>query len=179
MTNDLTQWPAEWDARHPYASLTPDAVLDALADIGLMGDGRLIALSSYENRVYQIQLETERAPVQTDGTPVPDSVVAKFYRPGRWTDAQIQEEHDFAAELVAAEVPAVPPLTLRGRTLHHKKFVKGTNSSAAHEPNLAEHHKTFQGFSFSVSERRGGRRPELDDDEVLEWIGRFWRAFIP
>ena len=173
MTNDLPQRPAEWDARHPYASLTPDAVLDALADIGLMGDGRLIALSSYENRVYQIQLETERAPVQTDGTPVPDSVVAKFYRPGRWTDAQIQEEHDFAAELVAAEVPAVPPLNLRGRTLHHKMFVKGANSSAAHEANIGEHHKTFQGFSFSVSERRGGRRPELDDDEVLEWIGRF------
>jgi Ser/Thr protein kinase RdoA (MazF antagonist) len=168
MTNDLPQGPAEWDAMHPYASLTPDAVLDALADIGLMGDGRLIALSSYENRVYQIQLETERTPVQTDGTPVPDSVVAKFYRPGRWTDAQIQEEHDFAAELVAAEVPAVPPLNLQGRTLHHKMFVKGKNSSAVHEASLAEHHKTFQGFSFSVSERRGGRRPELDDDEVLE-----------
>jgi len=152
MTNDLTQGPAEWNAMHPYASLTPDVVLDALADIGLMGDGRLMALSSYENRVYQIQLETERAPIQTDGTLVPDSVVAKFYRPGRWTDAQIQEEHDFAAELVAAEVPVVPPLNLQGRTLHHK---------------------TPEGFSFSVSERRGGRRPELDDDDVLEWIGRF------
>ena len=58
MTNDLPQGSAEWDALHPYASLTHDAVLDALADIGLMGDGRLIALSSYENRVYQIQLET-------------------------------------------------------------------------------------------------------------------------
>ena len=89
MTNELPQGPAEWDAMHPYASLTPDAVLDALADIGLMGDGRLIALSSYENRVYQIQLETERAPAQTDGTPVPESVVAKFYRPGRWTRAFI------------------------------------------------------------------------------------------
>ena len=152
MTNDLPQGPAEWNAMHPYASLTPDVVLDALADIGLMGDGRLMALSSYENRVYQIQLETERAPIQTDGTLVPDSVVAKFYRPGRWTDAQIQEEHDFAAELVAAEVPVVPPLNLQGRTLHHK---------------------TPEGFSFSVSERRGGRRPELDDDDVLEWIGRF------
>jgi len=173
MTNDLPQGSAEWDALHPYASLTPDTVLDALADIGLMGDGRLIALSSYENRVYQIQLETERAPAQTDGTPVPESVVAKFYRPGRWTDAQIQEEHDFAAELVAAEVPVVPPLNLQGRTLHHKSFVKGVNSSAAHKANLAEPQKTVQGFSFSVSERRGGRRPELDDDEVLEWIGRF------
>ena len=103
MTNDLPQGPAEWDDMHPYASLTPDAVLDALADIGLMGDGRLIALSSYENRVYQIQLETERTPVQTNGTPVPDSVVAKFYRPGRWSDAQILEEHAFSHELMAAE----------------------------------------------------------------------------
>ena len=94
---------------NPYTSLTPDFVLDALADTGLMGDGRLTALSSYENRVYQIHLETERTPTQTDGTPVPDRVVAKFYRPGRWTDAQIQEEHDFAVELVAAEVPVVPP----------------------------------------------------------------------
>jgi len=163
MTNDLPQGPAEWDAMHPYASLTPDAVLDALADIGLMGDGRLIALSSYENRVYQIQLETERAPAQTDGTPVPESVVAKFYRPGRWTDAQIQEEHDFASELVAAEVPVVPPLNLQGHTLHHKTFA-GKDASQG---------QSFQGFSYSVSERRGGRPPELDDDEVLEWIGRF------
>ena len=155
--NDLSQGPPEWDALHPYASLTPDVVLDAMADIGLMGDGRLTALSSYENRVYQIQLETERAPIQTDGTAVPNGVVAKFYRPGRWTDAQIQEEHDFAAELVAAEVPVVPPLNLQGRTLHHKSFSKSEASVAAHA-------SQFQGFSFSVSERRGGRPPELDDD---------------
>ena len=131
MTNDLPPGPAEWDALHPYASLTPDQVLDALADIGLMGDGRLTALSSYENRVYQIQLETERAPTQTDGTPVPDSVVAKFYRPSRWTDAQIQEEHDFAAELVAAEVPVVPPLNLLGHTLHHKAFESALTKEAS------------------------------------------------
>ena len=169
MTNELPQGPAEWDDLHPYASLTPDAVLDALADIGLMGDGRLTALSSYENRVYQIQLETEREPTQTDGTPVPNSVVAKFYRPGRWTDAQIQEEHDFAAELVAAEVPVVPALNLQGRTLHHKLFA----GPQAHDAHATLEGQAFQGFSFSVSERRGGRPPELDDDEVLEWIGRF------
>ncbi len=124
--------------RHPFESLTPDAVLDALDSIGLRGDGRLTALSSYENRVYQVQLE--------DG----DAVVAKFYRPERWRDDAIQEEHDFAAELMAAEVPAIGPLRLMGHTLHH-----------------------FGGFSFSVSPRRGGRPPELDDGEVLEWIGRF------
>ena len=123
---------------HAFESLTPDLVLDALDSVGLRGDGRLTALSSYENRVYQVQLE--------DGT----AVVAKFYRPERWSDAQIQEEHDFAAELMDYEVPAIGPLTLEGQTLHH-----------------------FGGFAFSVSPRRGGRAPELDDDEVLEWIGRF------
>jgi Ser/Thr protein kinase RdoA (MazF antagonist) len=123
---------------HAFESLTPDAVLDALDSVGLRGDGRLTALSSYENRVYQVQLE--------DGS----AVVAKFYRPQRWSDAQIQEEHDFAAELMAAEVPAVGPLRLQGATLHN-----------------------FGGFAFSVSPRRGGRPPELDDGEVLEWIGRF------
>ena len=123
---------------HPYESLTPDAVLDALASVGLFGDGRLLALSSYENRVYQVRLEDGRM------------VVAKFYRPGRWSNAQILEEHSFAAELMAAEVPAVGALELNGSTLHH-----------------------HGGFAFSVSPSRGGRAPELDDFEVLEWIGRF------
>lgn len=90
-------------AAHPFESLTPDLVLDALDSVGLRGDGRLTALSSYENRVYQVQLE--------DGAPV----VTKFYRPERWSDAQIQEEHDFAAELMAAEIPVVGPLVLEGQ----------------------------------------------------------------
>jgi Ser/Thr protein kinase RdoA (MazF antagonist) len=130
--------PAAEDNRHPYDALTPDVVLDALASVGLAGDGRLLALSSYENRVYQLWLE--------DG----DVVVAKFYRPARWTEAQILEEHAFAAELAEGEVPVVAPLVIAGTTLHH-----------------------FGGFAFSVSPRRGGRPPELDDGEVLEWIGRF------
>jgi Ser/Thr protein kinase RdoA (MazF antagonist) len=130
------------DSAHPYETLTPDVVMDALAAAGLYGDGRLQALSSYENRVYQAHLEEPVAGVS--------AVVAKFYRPGRWTLAQILEEHTFSAELAAAEVPAVPPLVLAGRTVH-------------------EH----AGFLFSVSPRRGGRQPELDDATVLEWIGRF------
>jgi Ser/Thr protein kinase RdoA (MazF antagonist) len=123
---------------HAYAALTPDVVLDALSDLGLAVDGRLTALSSYENRVYQVMLDDNSA------------VVTKFYRPERWSDAQILEEHSFAAALMAQEVPLVGPLSLHGKTLHH-----------AH------------GFAFSVSPRRGGRMPELDDAEVLEWIGRF------
>jgi Ser/Thr protein kinase RdoA (MazF antagonist) len=123
---------------HAYETLTPDLVLDALDSVGLRGDGRLTALSSYENRVYQAVLD--------DGS----SVVAKFYRPERWSEAQIREEHCFAAQLMAEEVPAIGPMVLNGDTLHH-----------------------FGGFAFSVSPRRGGRPPELDDGEVLEWIGRF------
>lgn len=109
---------------HPYQALTPDVVLDALSEVGLAVDGRLMALSSYENRVYQVMLDDGKA------------LVAKFYRPGRWTDAEILEEHAFAAELMADEVPVVGPLVLQGKTLNH-----------AH------------GFAFSVSPRRGGRSP--------------------
>jgi len=109
-------------AAHPYDALTPDVVLDALASIGLHGDGRLLALSSYENRVYQLWLEDPH-----EGA---NAVVAKFYRPGRWSEAQILEEHAFSAELAAGEVPAVAPFAIHGATLHH-----------------------FGGFAFSVSPR--------------------------
>jgi Ser/Thr protein kinase RdoA (MazF antagonist) len=116
--------------------------MDALSDLGLWPDGRLLALSSCENRVYRVHLDE---PVQGHAT-----VVLKFYRPGRWSRAQILEEHDFAAELLAAEVPVVAPLVLNGQTLH-----RGA------------------GFDFSLSPLRGGRAPELDDEDVLAWIGRF------
>jgi len=122
----------------PYAGLTPETVLDALQDAGLRGDGRLLALNSYENRVYQVWLE--------DG----GSVVAKFYRPARWTDAQILEEHAFVAELAAAEIPAVAPLDLGGTTL-----------------------RAHGGFRFAAYPRRGGRPPELEDPGTLRWLGRF------
>jgi Ser/Thr protein kinase RdoA (MazF antagonist) len=131
---------------HAYEHLTPDVVLDALASVGLLGDGRIMALSSYENRVYQIHLESPVGSGDTAG----DVVVAKFYRPDRWSDAQIVEEHDFATELMVAEIPVVGAVVLEGRMLNH-----------------------FSGFSFSVSPSRGGRRPELDNVDVLAWIGRF------
>jgi Ser/Thr protein kinase RdoA (MazF antagonist) len=123
---------------HPYSSLTPDAVLDAVESVGLRADGRLIALNSYENRVYQIWLED--AP----------TVVAKFYRPQRWSDAAIIEDHAFTQELAAREIPVVAPMAIADRTLF-------------------EH----AGFRFAVYPRRGGRVPELSDPSTLEWIGRF------
>src|SRR5574340_701590 len=123
----------------PYTALTPDAVLDALDSIGLRSDGRLLALNSYENRVYQIGME--------DGPPL----VAKYYRPQRWSDTAILEEHAFVSELAEREIPVVPALSLeRGTTLHH-----------------------FGGFRFAVFPRHGGRAPELGDGRTLEWMGRF------
>ncbi len=123
---------------HPYSRLTPDVVLDALESVGLRGDGRLLGLNSYENRVYQIYIE-EAPPV-----------VAKFYRPGRWSDAQILEEHAFVRELAEREIPVVAPLAPDAKTLH-----------------------AFAGFRFAVYPRCGGRTPELEDRQTLEWMGRF------
>ncbi len=129
---------------HPYEWLTPATVLDALDALGLRGDGRLLQLNSYENRVFQVFLE--------DGS----VVVAKFYRPGRWSDAQIAEEHAFAAELEQVEIPVVAPLTLgtAGHTLHHTQLEGQT-------------------WRFAVYPRRAGRGPELDQSDTLRWLGRF------
>lgn len=141
------------DSGTPYADLTPDLVLDALEALGQAVDGRLLQLNSYENRVFQIGLD--------DG----QFVVAKFYRPGRWTDAQILEEHAFAHELVAAEVPAVPPMTLQptpGRQAH-MATVQGEPATLGF----------YQGHRIAVCPRRGGRSPEFEDPEVLAWLGRF------
>ncbi|WP_188380434.1 serine/threonine protein kinase [Oxalicibacterium faecigallinarum] len=122
-----------------FSSLSPDCVLDALQSIGLYSDGRLLALNSYENRVYQIGME--------DGPPV----VAKFYRPLRWSDTQILEEHAFTRELIQNEIPVVPAMVLQDeRSLH-----------------------CFEGFRFAVFKRQGGRAPELGDSATLEWLGRF------
>ena len=128
---------------HPFDRLTPQALLDVLDSAGLRGDGRLLQLNSYENRVFQVMLE--------DGS----AVVAKFYRPGRWSDAQILEEHGFAAELAQAEVPVVAPLALTGgQTLVHA-LIDG------------------QPFRVAAYPRRSGHGPELDDPATLRWLGRF------
>ncbi len=123
----------------PFSALTPDVVLNALDSVGLRSDGRLLALNSYENRVYQIGME--------DGPPL----VAKFYRPARWSDDAILEEHAFTLELDEREIPVVPPLSLAGAgTLH-----------------------LFEGFRFAVFPKQGGRAPELEESNTLEWMGRF------
>lgn len=127
------------DLNRPYQVLTPDVILNAVETIGFRGDGRLLALNSYENRVYQIGLETG------------DMIVGKFYRPLRWDDAAILEEHAFTQELAEREIPVVAPLANEsGETLH-----------------------CFQGFRFALYPKRPGRMPELDDPETLEWMGRF------
>ncbi|MEW9900355.1 serine/threonine protein kinase [Chitinivorax sp. PXF-14] len=126
------------ETAHPYDALTPDTLLDAVDATGFRCDGRLLALNSYENRVYQVG--------QEEGPPL----IAKFYRPGRWSDEAIHEEHAFTLKLAENEIPVVAPLVHEGRTL----FV-------------------HQGFRFSLSPRRAGRAPELEDEGTLEWLGRF------
>lgn len=123
---------------HPYDRLTPDVIIAAVESLGRYCDRRILGLNSYENRVYQVGME--------DGPPL----IAKFYRPGRWSDTAIREEHDFALELAAEEIPVVPPQMHQGATLF-------------------EH----AGFRFAVFERRGGHWPELQTRDDRAWMGRF------
>ncbi len=123
---------------HPYDSLTPDLVIDAVESAGYLSDARLLALNSYENRVYQVGLE--------DAEPL----IAKFYRPERWTRAQIDEEHQYSQELVEADISVVAPLI-------------DSNGNSLHE---------HQGFLFALFPRRGGYPPELDNLHNLFVLGR-------
>lgn len=124
---------------HPYDRLSPDLILDAVESAGFEVNGSLLPLNSYENRVLQIGLE-ERAPI-----------IAKFYRPDRWSDDAILEDHAYSLELASQEIPVVPPL------LDDK------------QQSLFEH----QGFRFALYPRQGGRSPNLENPDHLEWIGRF------
>jgi Ser/Thr protein kinase RdoA (MazF antagonist) len=124
-------------AAQPFAELSPDRVLDCIEALGLTCDGSLFALNSYENRVYQI------------GTESHGSVVAKFYRPGRWSDAQILEEHAFTAELAAMELPVAAPLPFAGGTLLH-----------------------HGGMRLAVFPRLAARAASVESADELEWIGR-------
>jgi Ser/Thr protein kinase RdoA (MazF antagonist) len=125
------------DSNLAYQDLQPDDILNSLESLGYSCDGHLLALNSYENRVYRVGLD--------DTLPV----VAKFYRPGRWSDESILEEHAFAAELAENEIPVVAPTLHHGRSLHH--------------------HGEFR---FAVFPCHGGHAPELDNMDLLRQIGR-------
>lgn len=133
------------DSSHPYQRLSPDCVLDAIESVGWRTDSRILTLNSYENRVYQVGID--------DGEPV----IAKFYRPHRWSKEQIEEEHRFCDELSQVDLPVVCPL------------------NAASLPS-ADTRKTvfeFEGFFFSISPRRRGQAPNIESQDTLERIGRF------
>jgi len=121
-----------------FSGLDPDTILDALETQGIFLQSGLLALNSYENRVYQFQADDNKR------------YVVKFYRPARWTDAQILEEHSFAQELADSEIPIVAPLALNGKTLHH-----------------------HGDYRFTVFPSVGGRQFENDNLDQLEWMGRF------
>lgn len=122
----------------PYEHLDPNMILTAIESVGYRCSGSLLSLNSYENRVYQIGIESE-APL-----------IAKFYRPGRWSDEAILEEHHFSLELNDAEIPVVAPLIVQQKTLQH-----------------------FQNFRFALFPRQGGRALDIDNLDHLEWMGRF------
>ncbi|GMR07433.1 MAG: serine/threonine protein kinase [Gammaproteobacteria bacterium] len=123
---------------HPYSGLTPEVILAAVEACGLPASGSLLAMNSYENRVYQIGLEQG------------GFVIGKFYRPQRWSDESILEEHEFTLALAEMEIPVVAPMSIHGQTL-----------------------MSHQGFRLALFPRQGGRSPELDNPQHLEWIGRF------
>ena len=122
----------------PYYRLDPEELIRVVESIGLLCDGRLLALNSYENRVYQVGIE--------DAEPL----ITKVYRPGRWSNEQILEEHAFALEIADAEIPLVPPMVINGQTLHE-----------------------YDGFRFAMFKRHGGHAPELDQKNTRVWLGRF------
>lgn len=121
-----------------FSGLNPDLILDAIESLDLRVNSGLLPLNSYENRVYQFVLDSGQR------------LVVKFYRPQRWSQAQIQEEHDFAFQLADAEIPLVAPLRIQGQSLHY-----------------------YQGYAFALFESVGGRQFEVDNLEQLEWVGRF------
>jgi Ser/Thr protein kinase RdoA (MazF antagonist) len=122
---------------HNYSQLDPDTIINAVESKGFLSDARILALNSYENRVYQVGIE--------DSVPL----IAKFYRPDRWSDQQILEEHHFSYELSQLEIPAIAPIYLQQHSLFN-----------------------YQGYRFSLYQRRGGRAPELTDLDQLYRLGQ-------
>ncbi|MFT4939119.1 MAG: Ser/Thr protein kinase RdoA (MazF antagonist) [Paraglaciecola sp.] len=121
-----------------FSELNPNLILDAIESVGIIVDSGLLALNSYENRVYQLIAEDKKR------------YVVKFYRPQRWSEQQILEEHSFSIELAEHEIPVVAPLIIAGKSLHH-----------------------YQGYYFAVFPSVGGRQFEVDNLDHIEWMGRF------
>jgi Ser/Thr protein kinase RdoA (MazF antagonist) len=124
--------------KHDYTELTPETILAAVESLGFETSGRLLALNSYENRVYRCELEQGGA------------IIAKFYRPDRWSDLAIAEEHKFAFELVEQEIPVVAPQLIETQSLF-----------------------AYQGYRYALYPLRGGRWPDLESRDDLNWMGRF------
>lgn len=143
----------EQNPQHDFARLSPDLIIDSVESLGLHSDARIFALNSYENRVYQIGLDASLDHPGLDHPGLGQStsrLIGKYYRPHRWSDAQILEEHEFTEALAQLEIPVVAPLRLNQHTLHH-----------------------FQGYRFALYPQRGGRIAELDNPQHLQQIGRF------
>jgi Ser/Thr protein kinase RdoA (MazF antagonist) len=121
-----------------FSELGPDLILDAIESVGVYANSGLLALNSYENRVYQFVADDNKR------------YVVKFYRPQRWNEEQLLEEHSFSIELAEHEVPIAPPLVINGQSLHH-----------------------FKGYYFALFPSVGGRQFEVDNLEHVEWVGRF------
>lgn len=140
---------ANTELAEDYYRLDPDTIIDAVESKGFLSDARILALNSYENRVYQVGIEDEQP------------VIAKFYRPLRWSDEQIIEEHEFSRELFELDIPAIPPIYFKSETTDLK-------------PNHATEQSLFYygGYRFALYQRRGGRAPELTDPEHLYWLGK-------
>jgi len=124
--------------KQDYTDLTPETILAAVESLGYETSGRMLALNSYENRVYRCELEQGGA------------IITKFYRPGRWSDEALQEEHQFSLDLAEQEIPVVAPIVKDEKT----KF-------------------EYEGYRFSIFPLRGGRWPDLELRDDLNWMGRF------
>ncbi len=127
----------ELGAKQHYNELDPDTIISAVESLGYLSDHRILALNSYENRVYQVGIEAA------------EPIIVKFYRPERWSNQMIQEEHDFTRELLDAEIPVVAPISINKQTLFE-----------------------FEGYRFAIYPRFGGYAPELDNPEHLLQLGR-------
>tara|TARA_Y100001935_G_C17289086_1_gene502175 strand:- start:425 stop:1399 length:975 start_codon:yes stop_codon:yes gene_type:complete len=123
--------------QHAYEKLSHELILEALEQLGLQPSGRILTLNSYENRVFQIEINEKK------------SVIGKFYRPDRWSDNAIEEEHKFSLSLSREDIPVVAPLSFKNQTLF-----------------------SYKGFRFSIFPSKGGRAPNLENLNHLQWIGR-------